>query len=190
MTRDSIMDATVRFIRANERNLQLALRVEEALPEVRTELAEEFFKCVEKRLKEKVETTEEWEIRATGTEGLWMGKKSWDQLKVGENSEDWWGIRLLHKSRGWDPSISVANIEETSENVKEEMRNEFCKYIGEPKTDQHYIWLKLKDNENFESVDFLKKMINEEKRKSVVKDMTEKLAELALAVDGVLSNSG
>ena len=112
MTRDIIMDTTVSFIRANERNLELAFEVENALPEVRTELIEEFFKCVEKQLKENVETKEEWEIITTG-EGLWLrkNKKHWRQLKVGYYSEDWWGIRLLPEGEGWTyPSISVAKV--------------------------------------------------------------------------------
>ena len=192
MTRDIIMDTTVSFIRANERNLELAFEVENALPEVRTELIEEFFKCVEKQLKENVETTEGWEIRAIGSEGLWMGKKSWGRLKVGDRSEDWWGIRLLPKGDGWAyPSISVANVEKTSKKVKEQIRNEFRSSIGEDGTDTWYIWRYLKDDiEDFESFDFLKKMTDEEEQGKIVKDMTEKLAELAVAVDGVLSNYG
>ena len=35
MTRDIILDTTVKFIRASETNLQLAFHVEKALPEVR-----------------------------------------------------------------------------------------------------------------------------------------------------------
>ena len=190
MTQDIILDTTVRFIRANERNLQLAYQVEKALPVVQTELIDDFFKCVEKQLKKKVETTEGWEIRAISTEGLWMRKKSWGRLKVREHNVDgWWGISL-YREEGGNSWVGVANIEKTSEKVKEQIRDEFRKYIGEPDTDEQYIWVYLKDDiGDFEGFDFLKKVIDEEERKKIVKDMTEKLADLAVGVDGVLSNT-
>ena len=188
MTRDIIMDTTVSFIKANERNLELAFEVEKALPEARKELIEEFFKCVEKQLKENVETIEEWEIRATG-EGLWIRKKHWTQLKVGNYSEDWWGIRLLPKIPFWPhSSISVANIEEISDDVKEQIRNEFSNYIGEYQADGPYIWQYLKDAKGFASLDFLKKMVNDKEREEITKDMADKLAKLAKAVDKAFNN--
>ena len=189
MTPDIILDTTVKFIRANERNLQLAFQVEKALLELRPELIKEFFKCVEKQLKEKVETTEGWEIRATDTSGLWIRKRHWEQLKVGKYSEDWWGIRLLPKKPSWPhPSISVANIKEIPDDLKEQICLKFRKYIGECQAGGPYIWRYLKDErEDFKSFDFLKKMIDEKEQGRIVKDMTEKLAELAVAVDGILS---
>ena len=190
MTQDIILDTTVRFIRASERNLQLAFHVVEALPEVRTELISDFFECVEKQLKETVETTEGWEIRAIRSEGLWMGKKSWGRLKVGDYSEDWWGIRLLSKGDGWAyPSISVANIEKTPKNVKEQIREQFRNSIGKPETEGAYIYHYLKDDlPDLNSLDFLKKMVNDKEREEITKDMADKLAKLAKVVDKALRN--
>ena len=182
MTRDIILDTTVKFIRASETNLQLAFHVEKALPEVRSELIKEFFECVEKQL---VATTEEWQIRATGTdEGLCMRKKSWDRLKVRGLSEDWRGI-YLSSDEQYYPYISVENIKKTPKHVKEQIRKEFCK-IDEPEDDEQQIWVYLTDDIE----DFLKKMTNEEERRKIVEDKTKKLFELAKAVDGVLSKSG
>ena len=195
MTQDIILDTTVRFIRASERNLQLAFHVVEALPKVRTELISDFFECVEKQLKETVETTEGWEIRATGTEGLWIRKRHWEQLKVEEDSDEWWGIFL---SSEWDdkklsssPYISVGNIEKILPSVKEKVESEFHESIGEPETDGQYIYHYLEgDLSNLGDLNFLKKMVNDKEREKITKDMADKLAKLANAVDGVLSNSG
>lgn len=182
MTRDKILNTTVEFIRASERRLELAFQVEKALPEVRSELIKEFFECVEKQL---VETTEEWEIRATGTdEGFCMRKKSWDRLKVRGLSEDWMGI-CLSSDEQYYPYISVENIKKTPKHVKEQIRKKFCK-IDEPDDDEQHMWVYLTDDIE----DFLKKMTNEEERREIVKDKTKKLLELVRAVDGVLSNSG
>ena len=191
MTQDIILDTTVRVIRANERHLQLAFQVEKAMPVVREELIKEFFECVEKQLKEKVETTEGWEIRATGTEGLWMRKKSWDRLKVREHNVDgWWGISL-YREEGDSSWIGVANIEKTPEEVKKQIRDKFREYIGEPDTDEQYIWHYLEgDLSDLTDLNFLKKMVNDEKREEITKDMADKLAKLAVAVDEALSNSG
>lgn len=181
MKRDIITDTTVNFIRANESNLKLAFQVEKALLVVRAEL---FLERVEKQLKETVEATEGWEIKATDAEGLWMRKKSWDQLKVGEDSRGWWGICLELDDGGY-PCISVTNIERTTENVKKQISSAFPNSLGEPETDEQYIWVYLKDD--IES--FLEKMKDEEEQQKIIKDMTDKLAKLAVAVDGVLSNS-
>ena len=193
MTQDIILDTTVRFIRASERNLQLAFHVEEALPEVRTELISDFFECVEKQLKETVETTEGWEIRATGTEGLWIRKRHWEQLKVEEDSEDWWGVILLSE---WDdkkssssPSISLANIEKISHSVKEKVESEFRESIGEPKTEGQYLCHYLEgDLSDLDDLNFLKKMVNDKEREEITKDMADKLAKLAKVVDKALRN--
>ncbi len=194
MTQDIILDTTVRYIRASERNLQLAFHVEEALPTVRTELISEFFKCVEKQLKEIVETTEGWEIRATGTEGLWIRKRHWNQLNVEKDGEDWWGVILdsARNDKKASSSIYMANIEKISQSVKESVESEFRKSIGEPITEErvyltHYLEGDLSD---FDDLIFLKKMVNDKDREEITKDMADKLAKLADTVDRVLSNSG
>ena len=200
MTQDIILDTTVRFIRANESNLQLAFRVEEALPKVRTELISDFFECVEKQLKETVKTTEGWEIRATGTEGLWIRNRHWKQLKVEEDSEYWWGVILFSE---WDdkkssssPSICLGNIEKISHSVKEKVESEFRESIGKkPETEKteggEYLTHYLKgDLSDLNDLNFLKKMVNDKDREEITKDMADKLAKLADTVDRVLSNSG
>ena len=188
MTRDIIMDTTVSFIRANERNLELAFEVENALPEVRTELIEEFFKCVEKQLKQKVEAAEGWEIRATGTEGLWMRKKSWVRLKV--SGDDWWGIYLFQDEKN-EPYIGVASIKKTSKEEKDQIREQFCNFMGAPETEGTEIYHYLEDDlSDMNGLDFLEKMVNDGAREKIVKNMADKLAKLATAVDEVLSNSG
>ena len=175
---------TVGFIKANERNLELAFHVEEAMPVVRTELIKEFFICVEKQLTENVAAEEEWEIRAIGTKGLWIRKKHWERLKVGE---DWWGISFSH-NEGYS-SINVADISEISDSVKEKVEREFRKSIGKPKTEGPYICHYLKDDlSDLNGLDFLKKMVNDEEREAITKDLADKLAKLADAVDRVLSN--
>ena len=193
MTQDIILDTTVSFIRDNEKNLQLAFHVEKALPEVRTELIKEFFKCVEIQLKENVETTEGWEIRAIGSEGLWIRKRHWEQLKVEEDSEEWWGIFL---SSEWDdkklsssPNISVGNIEKILPSVKEKVENEFHESIGEPKTEGQYLYHYLEgDLSDLGDLNFLKKMVNDKDREKITKDMADKLAKLAKVVDKALNN--
>ena len=192
MTQEIILDTTKSFIRNNEKNLQLALQVEKAMSIVREELIKEFFECIEKQLKEKLETTEKWEIRATGTQGLWIRKNNWERLKVGKYSKDWWGIRLLPKGRGWaHASISVANIEKISDDQKKQISRKFYECIGSCQEGGPHIWQYFEDElEDFQSCEFLKKMITKEKQGEIVKDLTEKLAELAEAVDRVFSNSG
>ena len=188
MTRDIILNTTVEIIRASERNLQLAFQVEKALPEVRTELIKEFFKCVEKQLKQKVEAAEGWEIRATGTEGLWMRKKSWVRLKVGE--DDWWGIYLFQDEKN-DPYIGVASIKKTSKEEKEQIREQFRNFMGAPETQGAEIYHSLEDDlSDMNGLDFLEKMVNDGAREKIVKNMADKLHKLADAVDRVLSNSG
>ena len=188
MTQDIIHDTTVRFIRASERNLQLAFLVEEALPEVRTELIKEFFKCVEKQLKQKIEAAEGWEIRATGTEGLWMRKKSWVRLKV--SGDDWWGIYLFQDEKN-DPYIGVASIKKTSKEEKDQIREQFRNLMGAPETQQTEIYHYLKDDlPDMNGLDFLEKMVNDGAREKIVNNMADKLHKLADAVDRVLSNSG
>ncbi|MDE0157198.1 MAG: hypothetical protein OXS28_16565 [Gammaproteobacteria bacterium] len=199
MTQDIIHDTTVSFIRANERNLQLAFQVEKAMPVVREKLIKDFFECVkkhvEKQLTEKVETIERWEIKVEDTKGLFVRKKDWGkQLKVGKysNSNDWWGIRLLSKTSGWkQANISVANIESILDGQKKRFREKFHECIGICNEGGPHMWRFL-EFEDFESLDFLKKMMNDkdEEREKIIKDLADKLAKLAVAVDKVLSNSG
>ena len=187
MTPDIILDTTVKFIRANERNLQLAFQVEKALLELRPELIKEFFKCVEKQLKEKVETTEGWEIRATDTSGLWIRKRHWEQLKVGE--DDWWGLYLYQGEKN-DPYIGVASIKENSKE-EEQIKEQFSNSMGvPPETEEAEIYHYLEDDlSDMNGLDFLEKMVNDEAREKIVTNMADKLHKLAVAVDGVLSNS-
>ena len=187
MTRDIILKTTVEIIRANETNLQLAFQVEKALPEVRSELIKEFFKCVEIQLEKEVKTAEGWEIRATGTEGLWMRKRSWDRLKVGE--DDWWGIYLFQDEKEV-PYIGVASIKKTSKEAKE-IREQFRKVMGVlPETEEAEIYHYLEDAlSDMNGLDFLEKMVNDEAREKIVTNIADKLHKLAVAVDGVLSNS-
>ena len=187
MTEDIILDTTSSFISTNMRNLELAFYVEESLPRVRKKFIEDFFKDIEKRLKEKVETTEEWEVKAIGTEGLWIRKNRWEQLKVGEHSKDWWGIRLLPKKSGWArSSISVANTKEISADQTEMIGRKFKNY----RTGGPYIWRYLNDGlEDFERFAFLKKLFNKEDREIIIKDVVDELYELADEVDKVLWNT-
>ena len=195
MTQDIILDTTVEFIRANETNLQLAFQVEKALPEVRTELIKEFFKCVEKQLKENLDTKKGWEIRVKGVEVLSIRKPSWTQLIVGEvSSEDWWGVGLYPYEGEYVGYlvISVYNIKKISKNVRNQIEIKFSNSINQPRvSNEKEIWNYLEnDREDVGSLDFLKKIIDEKKREEIVKSIAEKLAELAMGVDGVLSNSG
>lgn len=194
MTQDIILKTTVEFIRDNERNLQLAFQVEKALPEVRTELIKEFFKCVEKQLKENLDTKKGWEIRAKGAEVLWIRKPYWKKLRVGEvSSEDWWGIILYPYNGDYEGYLvlSLTNIKNISEDVKKQIMGEFSKSKIDPKSDGQEIWNYLQnDLEDVGSLEFLKKIIDEKKRKEIVKSIAEKVTELAERVDGVLSNSG
>ena len=201
MTQDIIHDTTVSFIRANERNLQLAFQVEKAMPVVREKLIKDFFECVkqhvEKQLIEKVETIERWEIKAEDTKALCVRKNDWEQqLKVGKysNSNAWWGIRLLSKMPGWKhASIGIVNIGEIPDGQKKQISEKFHECIGICNERGPHIWCFLEDElENFESLDFLKKMMNDEdeEREEIIKDLADKLANLAVAVDEVLSNSG
>ena len=181
MTQDIILDTTVRFIRASERNLQLAFHVEKALPVVRTELIKEFFVCIEKQLKENVGAEEEWEIKAIGTEGLWIRNTHWEQLK---DSEDWWGISISYE-KGC-PSINVADISKIN-SVKKKVEREFRKSIGEPEIEGPYIFHYLEDDiPDLKGLDFLKKMVKDEAREEIVKDMADKLTKLAEVVDKAL----
>ena len=195
MTRDIILDETVKIIRADERNLQLAFHVEKALPEVRAELIKEFFNCVEKQLKENLDTKKGWEIRVKGVEVLWIRKPSWKQLIVGEvSSEDWWGVGLYPYKGEYVGSLAIGvyNIEKISENVINQIKIKFSNSINQPRvSNEKEIWNYLEnDREDVGSLDFLKKIIDEKKREEIVKSIAEKLAELAMGVDGVLSNSG
>ena len=200
MTQDIIHDTTVSFIRANERNLQLAFQVEKAMLTVREKLIKDFFECVkehvEKQLVEKVETIERWEIKVEDTKGLLIRKNDWERLKGGEysSSNAWWGIRLLSKMSGWKhANISVANIKGIPDGQKKQISEKFHECIGIYNERGPHIWRFLEDElKNFESLDFLKKMINDkdEEREEITKDLADKLAKLALAIDGVLSNSG
>lgn len=195
MTQDIILDTTVEFIRANETNLQLAFQVEKAVPRIRTELIKKFFKCVEKQLKENLDTKKGWEIRVRGVEVLWICKPSWKQLIVGEvSSEDGWGVRLYPYRGEYVGSlvIGVYNIEKISENVINQIKLKFSNSINQPRvSNEKEIWNYLEnDREDVGSLDFLKKIIDEKKREETVKSIAEKLAELAVGVDGVLSNSG
>lgn len=191
MTRDKILNTTVEFIRASERRLELAFHVEKALPEVRTELIKEFLECVEKQLINELKAAKGWEIGATGTEGLWIHKESWSQLKVREHSEDEWRGIMLYEEDGDYPYISVISIKGTSKKVQEQIKKQFRNCTGrEPVIEGQEIWVRLNDDiEYFKSFDFLKGMIDEKEQGKIVGDMTKKLAELARAVDRVLSNT-
>lgn len=191
MTQDIILETTVSFIRANERNLQLAFQVEKALPEVRAELIKEFFECTEKQLRENVEAEEEWEIRVIDMESLWIRKTHWEKLKHKEDSEDWWGVGLTYESEKYS-YITVTDISEIPE-LREQIKDNFCKFIGEPYDESHEseIYYYLEDElPDLNGLDFLKKMVNDKEREKITKDLADKLAKLAVAVDGIISNSG
>ena len=67
--------------------------------------------------------------------------------------------------------------------------------IGDPETEKteegeylvHYLEGDLSD---LDDLNFLKKMVNDNDREEITKDMADKLAKLAETVDRVLSNSG
>ena len=89
----------------------------------------------------------------------------------------------------------MANIEKISHCVKEKVESEFRESIGEPETEKteegeylvHYLEGDLSD---LDDLNFLKKMVNDNDREEITKDMADKLAKLADTVDRVLSNSG
>ena len=196
MTQDIILETTVSFIRANERNLQLAFQVEKALPEVRSELIKEFFECTEKQLKENVKAEEEWEIRVIDMEALWIRKTHWEILKHKEGSEDWWGVGLTFEKKK-HLYITVTDISETSDRLREQIKDEFIDESydesdqSEIESDESEIYYCL-GNElpDLNGLDFLKKMLNDKEREEITKDLADKLAKLAVAVDGIISNPG
>ena len=190
MTKNIILDTTVKFIRDNEQYLELAFLVEEALPIVRKERIKDFFKCVEKQLKKNLDTKKGWEIRATDHRHLRIHKPCWEQLRSGEvPNEGWGGISLYPYNKSL--VISVKNIENISEDVKQQIMDNFRNSINQPKvSEKQEIWNHPQNNlGDVSCLDLLKKMIDEKEQRKIVEDMTEKLAELAEAVDGVLSNS-
>ena len=134
MTQNMIVETTANFIRANEKNLQLAFQVEKAMPVVREELIKGFFECVKKQLTEIVGATQGWEIQAIGTEGLWVCKSNWERLKPDSDPNwypHWWGIRLLTKRPDWPhASISVANVKEIAGDKRKQIEDKFRKCVG------------------------------------------------------------
>ena len=196
MTQNIIVDTTVKFIRADEKYLSLALEVEKALPAVREALIKETLECVESDLNRRLSGTgdasEKWDVRVIKPDEkslfLRVCKKHWLQQKMKEHKNgSYWGVLLFVPVTGGRAWISVADISEMSDTSKEKIRASVESCVGGSRKDQgerfNYLQNDLSD---WTGAAFMKKAIKEKKRKKIAYGLAGKLEELAREVDKIL----
>ena len=193
-----IVDTTVKFIRADEKYLSLALEVEKALPAVREALIKETLECVESDLNRRLSGTgdasEKWHVQVIIKPDkkippfLRVCKKHWLQQKMKEHKNgSYWGVLLCVPVTGGRAWISVADISEMSDTSKEKIRASVESCVGGSRKDQgerfNYLQNDLSD---WTGAAFMKKAIKEKKRKKIAYGLAGKLEELAREVDKIL----
>ena len=191
-----IVDTTVKFIRADEKYLSLALEVEKALPAVREALIKETLECVESDLNRRLSGTgdasEKWHVKVIepNEKSLFLRvcKEHWLQQKMKEyKPRSYWGVLLsvpVTRGRAW---ISVADISEMSDTSKEKIRASVESCVGGSRKDQGERFSYLQnDLSDWTGAAFMKKAIKEKKRKKVAYGLAGKLEELAREVDKIL----
>ena len=99
MSDDIVVRTTVDFILSSSKNLDLALQVEEAMPEVRADLIREFLESVEARI-----PPDDWMLQKSGAGlfkgGAWVGLRGAD-WPTEHDPADQTGILLSTEKAGW-----------------------------------------------------------------------------------------
>ena len=197
MTQNIIVDTTVKFIRADEKYLSLALEVEKAVAAIREALIKETLECVESDLNRRLSGTgdasEKWDVRVIKPDEkslfLQVCKKHWLQQKMKRTQKhtSYWGVLLVVPVTGGWAWISVADISEMSDTSKEKIRASVESCVGGSRKDQGERFNYLQnDLSNWTGAAFMKKAIKEKKRKKIAYGLAGKLEELAREVDKIL----
>lgn len=109
-----VVRTTVDFIRGNAKNLDLALQVEEAMPQLRADLIGEFLKSVEAEL-----STDEWRVQKSGANLLkgyaWLElrRMNWPTI---DDPGDRTGIFLQTDRAAWADVYAGVYISEKTRN--------------------------------------------------------------------------
>lgn len=119
MSENLVVRTTVDFIRGSAKNLDLALQVEEAMPQLRADLIGEFLKSVEAEL-----STDEWRVQESGANLLkgyaWLELRRMD-WPAKDDPADRTGIFLQTDRAAWaDVYAGVYISEKTRKRIEED----------------------------------------------------------------------
>ncbi len=165
MARDVIVDTTMDFILVNDgKYLDLALKVEKAMPQVREKLIKGVMESTQKRLEEWREK-KNWTVSPIYENWLILRKKEWDEKN----------------DLGWDTGVVIVNNRlkvHLPENTDlDNFKIEFEKRIGEPTKKWKFL---IEQPYDLSSEENLKRLI---KKDEVADELAEKMKYWATKVD-------
>ena len=129
MSDNIVVRTTVDFIRSSSKNLDLALQVEEAMPEVRADLIGEFLESVEARI-----PPDDWRLHKSGA-GLFKGR-AWLGLRganwpADHDPADQTGILLSTDKGGWKQVYIGVYFSKTLRNRIEEFEQDISPALSQ-----------------------------------------------------------
>ena len=188
MTRDVIVKTTMDFIVADMRHLELAFKVEEAVPLIRQKAIDTVLKRVQRRVRAEL-GREDWHIDliiGTGrrAQAVRVKKKSW-QDEFLNSYQGWRGVRLLaNNGTNWTyANFSVTPFRQLeAAQVRKIFRNND---IGRPETAKDIIYCRLPDYlKDWNGEQFVFTALNEPDE--VVTNLAASLARLAQEIDAAV----
>lgn len=181
MSNDVILGATAKFIMENEEHLNLALRVEEALPLVRKKLIRDVLDGIKRRFSEgNCEIFELYNKDIWGTQArLILRRNDWPKSFNGDET----GVQLRTDPSNWSGVyiwlyISKELTEKISQHqdLREEL-NELKKPHKAP-DEWPLRWEYLSDDlRNWSSEKFLRRAFESKSREQIVDEITDRLKE-------------
>ena len=170
MARDIIVDTTMKFILSDEKHLELAIEIEEAMRNVRKTLIERVMEGSKKCLKEWDEN-KDWEVTDERDAILLLRKKSWPKkMKVGFVND-----RLkVHLSDDTDVDKFKGKFDDHID-----IRTKKSSYNDSPLVEQQPPYIDLQAKEYLEKA---------AKKDDIAKELADQIKDWATAVDKVLGN--
>ena len=189
MTRDVIVNTTMDFIVGDRRHLELAFKVEEAVPLIRQKAVDIVLKRVQRAVKDEL-GRDDWHIDViTGTgrraQAVRVKNKSW-QDKLLNSYSGWRGVRLMaNNGSGWTyANFSVTPFQELE---AAKVRNIFRTHdIGKPETAKDIIHCRLPGYlKDWNGEQFVFTALNEPD--DMITELAASLARLAREIDGAIN---
>lgn len=197
MTSDIICDATVKYIIDSEQHLDLAFRVEEAMPILRKCLAEKIVRDVEKRFSEDESDKKEsdWRVVFTDYGDVMEGERSLIVLRKNgwcehDNEDRMTGIHLESEADFSRPYINLrfheAYIEGKEKDIFEKFQLKGRHKSADGGLPRWILWRYVFNK----GKDVSKEAANSGKREEIVKQFIRMIDDMAAEIDDTMKNLG
>ena len=201
MTSDIICDATVEYIIGSEQHVDLAFRVEEAMPIVRKRLVEKVVRDVEEKFSEsdcwRVVSTDYGNVMEKHRNLIVLRKNGWYEHG---NEDPMTGIHLSSFGNFSRPYVCLhlhrSYIDEKGEYIVKRFEGEgFETYIRNPEGKlsegvvwKDVVWKDVPGDWGWENQNFFKWAVNSEKRGELVEQFIRMIDDMAADIDDTMKN--